>query len=265
MASQAEATDFLGFRLWGPMASWGSVAVGELRVTWSRPSRSAILGFVAAACGIERIDRVAHDKLEQGLGLAVRVDIPGRTLRDYHTAQAPGAKRNKRWMTRRDELAEPDELNTILSERSYLTEQAATILLWRRPDTDAPALDTVRERLIAPVFAPFLGRKSCPLGLPLTPIGPLRAATPVAALTAFDADPASTLHGISPKYETYARERQGKRPEVWMDADDARAFGLESDERTVRRDRIRDRSRWLFADREEVLIRARSAQQGAAP
>lgn len=265
MASQLEATDFLGFRLWGPMASWGSVAVGELRGTWSRPSRSAILGFVAAACGIERKDRVAHDKLERGLGLAVRVDLPGRTLRDYHTAQAPGAKRNKRWLTRRDELAEPLELNTILSERSYLTEQSATILLWWRPGTDALPLDTIKDRLIAPVFAPFLGRKSCPLGLPLTPIGPLRATDPVAALTAFDADPASTLHGISPKYETYARERQGKTPELWMDAGDAQDFCLKSDERTVRRDRIRDRSRWLFADRDEVLIRSGRAQQGAAP
>lgn len=265
MASQAEATDFLCFRLWGPMASWGSVAVGELRGTWSRPSRSAIIGFVAAACGIERKNRAAHDELERGLGFAVRVDLPGRTLRDYHTAQAPGAKRNKRWMTRRDELAEPNELNTILSERSYLTEQAATILLWRRVGTNSPTLDTVKCCLIAPIFTPYLGRKSCPLGLPLTPIGPLRAADPVAALTAFDAYPASTLHGISPKYETYARERQGKRPELWMDAGDASAFRLPSDERTVRRDRVRDRSRWLFADRDEVLIRAGSPQQGATP
>lgn len=265
MASQAETTDFLGFRLWGPMASWGSVAVGELRGTWSRPSRSAILGLIAAACGVERDNRAAHDNLERDLGFAVRVDLPGRTLRDYHTAQAPGSRRNKRWMTRRDELAEPLELNTILSERSYLTEHSATILLWRRPDAREPSLDEINNRLIEPVFAPYLGRKSCPLGLPLTPIGPLRARDPVAALAAFDADPASTLSGLHRNYETHARERQGKQAELWMDADDARAFGLQSDERTVRRDRIRDRSRWLFADRDEVLIRSASGQSGAAP
>ncbi len=265
MASETEMKDFLGFRLWGPMASWGSVAVGELRGTWSRPSRSAILGLVAAACGIEREDRAAHDSLERGLGFAVRVDFPGRTLRDYHTAQAPGSRRNKRWRTRRDELAEPLELNTILSERSYLTEQSATILLWRRPDTQAPCLDDINDRLLEPIFAPYLGRKSCPLGLPLTPIGPLRARDPVAALAVFDADPASALSGLHRNYEARARERLGKQPELWMDADDARAFGLKSDERTVRRDRIRDRSRWLFADRDEVLIRPASVPPGVAP
>lgn len=158
-------------------------------------------------------------------------------------------------MTRRDELAEPLKLNTILSERSYLTEQSATILLWRRVDTGGPSLDEIKDRLIEPVFALYLGRKSCPLGLPLTPISPLRARDPVAALVAFDADPASTLQALYARSETSAREPQGKQAEFWMDADDARAFSLNSDERIVRRDRIRDRSRWLFADRDEVLIR----------
>lgn len=267
MASQAETTAFLGFRLWGPMASWGSIAVGELRGTWSRPSRSAILGLVAAACGIERANRDAHDQLERGLGFAVRVDHHGRTLLDYHTAQVPSAGRNKRWMTRRDELANPLDQNTILSERRYLTEQSVTVLLWRkdRGEAEALSLDTIRQHLLTPVFTPYLGRKSCPLGLPLTPVGPLQARCPVSALELFDADPASTLDGLRGDHEALLRQRQGTPTELWMDADDARAFGLQSDERVVRRDRVRDRSRWLFSDRTEVLVRPAAAQQGALP
>ena len=42
---------FLLFTLYAPMASFGEVAVGERRMSWSRPGRSAILGMVAARLG----------------------------------------------------------------------------------------------------------------------------------------------------------------------------------------------------------------------
>ncbi|HAP98609.1 MAG TPA: type I-E CRISPR-associated protein Cas5/CasD, partial [Rhodospirillum rubrum] len=103
--------DFLVFRLVGPMAAWGDIAVGERRGTWDVPAKSAILGLLAAGLGIDRADRTAHEALDRGLGFAVRQDRPGRLLRDYHTAQAPKARKNARWSTRRDELND-DDLNT---------------------------------------------------------------------------------------------------------------------------------------------------------
>ncbi|NOT72853.1 MAG: type I-E CRISPR-associated protein Cas5/CasD [Hyphomicrobium sp.] len=252
MPSISENTpqQFLVFRLWGPMTSWGDIAVGERRGTWSRPSRSAILGLVASALGIERSNGSAHDRLEAGLGFAVRIDHPGRPMRDYHTAQSPGARKGLRWHTRRDELDPSNDLNTILSERSYMTEMDASIVLWQRPDTVAIDVAGIAERLSKPVFGPFLGRKSCPLGLPLRPYL-LDAPSPLAALLAHDARPVEErmiLTGLN-------RPRRETR-ELWMDEDDARTFGLESlvRERTTRRDRIRDRPRWLFSDRNEVLI-----------
>ena len=36
--------DYLVFRLYGPMASWGQAAVGGDRPTDIQPSRSAVLG-----------------------------------------------------------------------------------------------------------------------------------------------------------------------------------------------------------------------------
>ena len=108
--------EFLLFRLWGPMSSWGSIAVGEHRQTWARPSRSAVLGIVAAALGIERANAAAHQPLEAGLGFAVRVDDGGWAMRDYHTAQAPSSEANRRWRSRHDEIHGSKALNTILFE-----------------------------------------------------------------------------------------------------------------------------------------------------
>ena len=258
-SSERPNQDFLVFRLWGPMASWGDIAVGERRGTWNRPSRSAVLGLIAAALGIERSNRLAHDQLENAIGFAVRVDLAGRPLRDYHTAQSPGARKGKRWFTRRDELADKGELNTILSERSYLIEPSAAIILWRRPDNDGPTLTKIKEHLLESAFTLYLGRKSCPLGIPLIPVGPIAATDPPAALVAFDADPVSNLDVLGKRYVEFAGGRNAAPPELWLDAADARGFGLRSAERTVRRDRIRDRSRWLFDDRDEIRV-----AQGAA-
>ena len=42
------------FRLYGPLASWGEIAVGESRHTAVYPSKSALLGLLAASLGIRR-------------------------------------------------------------------------------------------------------------------------------------------------------------------------------------------------------------------
>jgi len=75
--------DYLVFQLYGPLASWGDIAVGETRPSALTPSRSAILGLLAAALGLKRPDTAkseperedweqAHAALAQGYGLASR-------------------------------------------------------------------------------------------------------------------------------------------------------------------------------------------------
>src|SRR4051794_17544404 len=71
---------YLGFVLHAPLASFGAVAVGERRPGWDRPGRSALLGMIAAALGIDRSDEAAHLGLERGYGVAVRTDAAGRML-----------------------------------------------------------------------------------------------------------------------------------------------------------------------------------------
>lgn len=248
-SSEILPSSYLVFRLWGPMASWGDIAVGERRGTWNRPSRSAILGLVAAALGIERGNGAAHDGLENDIGFAVRVDHPGRPMRDYHTAQSPGARKGLRWSTRRDELDRSNDLNTILSERSYVTEMDAKVVLWQRNHQPSVTLAKIAAGLSEPVFAPYLGRKSCPPGLPLKPTL-VDAANPLAALKAHDA----ALTPDEREVLKVPRRQASLTQEFWMDEDDARDFQLDVLERTTRRDRVRDRPRWLFSGRNEVLI-----------
>ena len=246
--------EFLIFRLWGLMASWGEIAVGERRGSWARPSRSGVLGLVAAALGVERSATPVHQRLEEDLGLAVCVEHPGKPLRDYHTAQSPSQKRGLRWPTRRDELNPAGDLNTILSERGYYTEMDALIALWARGASPAYPLTQIEARLAEPVFTLYLGRKACPLGLP-----PAARVVPAedldTAFRAYDvvsAEMASKLGKYAPK------ARQPRPRSLWLGEADANELGLLTHDRvrqrTQRRDGIRDRARWLFDDRAEVEI-----------
>ena len=158
---------FLLFTLYAPMGSFGEIAVGERRMSWARPGRSAVLGLVAAASGIERTDEDTHRNLEAGLWYAVRTDAPGRPFIDYHTAQTPKARRGRTFATRREEL-ESDDLNTVLSSREWRSDACFTVSLWPRVE-DAVDLDEMAGALRRPRFALYLGRKSAPLGLPLDP------------------------------------------------------------------------------------------------
>ena len=40
-------SELLVFRLFGPLASWGEIAVGQVRPSAVRPTRSALLGLLA--------------------------------------------------------------------------------------------------------------------------------------------------------------------------------------------------------------------------
>jgi CRISPR system Cascade subunit CasD len=124
--------EFLTFVLAAPLAAMGEIAVGERRGTWDRPGRSAVLGLIAACLGLAREDETAHDALETGYGLALRVQHVGPLLPDYHTAQVPPARRGRRFATRAEELSAKD-LETILSRRDYRTDVVALAALCAGP------------------------------------------------------------------------------------------------------------------------------------
>ena len=269
-------TQFLVFRVYGPMVSWGDIAVGERRPTADRPSRSAVIGLLAGALGIDRDDVQRQAALGHEVGMASRVDVPGRLLHDYHTAQAPTESwckdQRKRWKsdpapegplwTRAEELSSPrHDLSTILSERAYLTDTLAAVAVWLRTEDGAFLLTDVEAALRRPVFMPYLGRKSCPPALPFAP-HLVEADHPVRALQQLDfAAKESAVLAPFLRERTWPQQvlrtaDEQKRPTfrqfAWQDVWPEMA-GLTPTMRVERRDEPGRRRAWQFHTRMEQV------------
>ena len=228
---------FLLFTLYAPMASFGEIAVGERRMSWARPSRSAVLGLVAAARGLDRADEGAHAQLEASLYYAVRTDVPGRPLMDYHTAQAPKARRGLTYSTRREEVSAED-LNTVLSTREWLSDACFTVCLWER-EGSAVSLNDLAGALREPQFVLYAGRKSGPLGLPLDP-------ALIVAETFSRAFEKRQRNAAEQEVLATIRSSDDPPAQIAVDHDAAAGGRVER-----RRDSIVNRTRWQFGERLE--------------
>lgn len=69
-----------------PMQSWGQRARFVVRDTAAEPTKSGVIGLLAAARGVARVDDAAIAELAQ-FRMGVRVDREGTVERDYHTVQ----------------------------------------------------------------------------------------------------------------------------------------------------------------------------------
>lgn len=228
-------SDYLLFHLYGPLASWGDIAVGEYRPSFAHPSKSAIIGLLAAALGIRRDEEERQNSLAAACSFAVRIDAMGVLLRDYQTTQVPSAKKGVIHYTRRSELAKKEELNTILSSRDYRCDAAYTIAI--TVANDAPySLKELASALAKPVFTLYLGRKSCPLAMPLHP-QIVDAATLRDALASVSS--IVELNDIISKTDA----------NVFWEGDTPSGLALQ--QVITRRDEPRSRKRWQFSDRRE--------------
>ncbi|MFQ5433142.1 MAG: type I-E CRISPR-associated protein Cas5/CasD [Nitrospinota bacterium] len=236
------------FRLYGAMASWGDIAVGEYRPSFAHPSKSAVLGLLAAAKGVRREDEAVQREMAQCYGFAVRIDAAGNLMRDYHTIQVPpeAALKNHPGATRRDELNAlkryqldyPKVSGTILSSRDYYCDALYTVCLWVRDKTARPfSLGDFEQALKTPGFVLYLGRKACPPSLQLEP--QIKPAQNIKA--AFDA---AEFHD---EFLNGLKMLKTKRY-YWDSHPDA---GLEPMQTFTRRDLPTSRRRWQFADRHE--------------
>jgi len=162
----------LAFRLFGPLAAWGTGEAGETeRPTAGHPGRSAVLGLLAAALGLKRTDEAGQAALAAGYRVAVAAQGPCRVLRDYRTVQTVEPSRAQRktgFASRKQALETGDKVHTMITRRAYLQDG-----LWRvflAPRGAAPHdLDTLAAALRRPVFELYLGRRDCPLALPPAP------------------------------------------------------------------------------------------------
>lgn len=237
---------YLLFRLYGALCSWGDIAVGEYRPGSSHPTRSAVLGLVAAALGINRADEERQQALFAALRYAVCIDAPGTLISDYHTAQVPstGGRSAQPLNSRYEELhAMPKhKLNTILSRRDYLCDAIYTVCLWCAPNASI-SLHDIAEHLRQPVFTLYLGRKSCPLALPLAP-------HIVQAASLRDAFTTAQFPDDNAEFTLWGKEtpKQPVRHVYWEHSEHA---GIRAEHEFTRRDDPGNRTRRLFAARTE--------------
>ncbi len=243
------------FQLQAPLSSWGEVAVGEYRPSAEYPSQSAIQGLLGAALGIARDDDAAQTAFRTGYRLAVGVLSQGRLLRDYHTAQVPSRTDLKKrpHATRRDELSLPKaDLNTILSSRDYRQDAAALVAV--QAVANAPySLAQLTEALKKPKFVLYLGRKSCPVAVPLHP-RVLSAETINTAFSDYQQQLTDLWRQQLPKH--IEPNNLAVRKMVWGDdfgADDLSVMGVERDLSITRKDQVITRQGWQFADRSEHI------------
>lgn len=233
--------DYLLFRLYGPMASWGGIAVGVNRPSYDHPSKSAIMGLLAAALGIQRDEEEKHQDLVESYNFAVAVHSSGTFLRDYHTVQVPSASsiKNQRYiLTRKEELeVDNDDLGTILSSRDYYCDSCYTVAVWPRNSECPYSLEFLRRKLKEPEFTFYLGRKSCPPSLP------------------FEAKIVSgkNLQEVIKKADFKSKEflsplKIPNQARLYWEGNES---DLEPVHTVTRRDCVLSRKRWQFADRKE--------------
>lgn len=158
---------YLVFRLYGPLASWGVPAVGGDRPTAVQPTRSALLGLLASGLGIERNKEDELQALQKSVQLAVKQTVPSSLMRDYHTAQVPTHSNKISHLTRKSEL-EVDKLNTVLSSRDYRCDGVWIVAVSLTLQATV-SLKELRQALLEPAYSLYLGRKSCPLAIPVQP------------------------------------------------------------------------------------------------
>ncbi|WP_034388949.1 type I-E CRISPR-associated protein Cas5/CasD [Deinococcus sp. YIM 77859] len=112
-------------RLVGPMQSWGTRSRFDDRDSEQEPSKSGVLGLVAAALGLDRAEPVDH---LARLAFGVRVDREGLVRTDYHTAQLyPGERRTSTSLTRRVYLSDAAFYAGLSGDASLLTEIQAAL------------------------------------------------------------------------------------------------------------------------------------------
>ncbi|HDG96802.1 MAG TPA: type I-E CRISPR-associated protein Cas5/CasD [Deltaproteobacteria bacterium] len=246
---------YLVFQLYGPLASWGEQAVGKARHSATHPSRSAMLGLLAAALGIKRPDTVTdqqevekfealHMLLADSVGIGIKVISSGSLLKDYQTTQVPPHnKKAKHLYTRRDELLE-EKLGTILSNREYRQDAFYHVAIWSKGKDEKFSLETLLQALQKPVFTPYLGRKSCPPALPFNPV----------------IVKTESLKSALDQYSDSIREKEsvaeylgqgGQMQYFWETCPHS---GMLENFRTPRYDESISRLRWQFRAREEFTL-----------
>jgi len=164
-------------RLAGPMQAWGTQSRFDVRDTGHEPSKSGVIGLIAAALGRPRnepIDDLVH------LRMGVRVEREGTIKRDFHTAlnvaKSHGGKPKD---------CEP-------SHRYYLADAEFLVGLQTTKPQDLQTLQKIQNALQNPAWQLYLGRKAFVPSKPIHIPDGLRPGTLEQALDSYGNPPPGT-------------------------------------------------------------------------
>lgn len=147
-------TSVLKLVLEGPMQSYGRHSKWDTRDSGYYPSKSAVIGMIGCAMGIERNDEYL-DFLADNLSVSVRIDRHGKFMEDLQTVhesvyQAKGG------------LKDGGTYHPLLN-KVYIQDAAFTVFI----TGELELLEKVYLAFQNPIWPVYLGRKSC---VPTSPI-----------------------------------------------------------------------------------------------
>lgn len=147
----------IALRLTGLWQAYGANSVGTDRPTEDVPTKSAIVGMLGAALGIDRLDVDGLVALDRAFAMIAYADARGTLESDFHTAldvppMEQGASRSKG--------------KTALTKRYYLADAVFTVLVVTER-REEERLFAWHEALRYPRYAPTLGRRACAPGTPV--------------------------------------------------------------------------------------------------
>ena len=128
----------------GPLQSYGTSSHFQTRYTDYYPSKSAVLGLLAACLGYRRDEEEKLRELST-LKFAVRIDQQGGLLKDYHIA-----------ITDKEIVEIP---KTYVTNRYYLEDALFVVALSGMDEL----IDTLTKSIKSPYFQPFMERRSLPV------------------------------------------------------------------------------------------------------
>ncbi len=195
-------SETLAFLIDAPLQSWGVSSKFQRRETESWPTKSALVGVLAAALGIDKHAPDEAELLAPYAALTFSVlrwpkPHPSLRLADFHTI---GGGYDKTDPVQRLHIprkaGDGSPFGTVITRRTYLTDARFIALFQGDPAT----LHHAAAALLDPVWGVWFGRKSC---LPATPLSPVVAVTASEALaqlaTILGCDPAemTALEGLT--------------------------------------------------------------------
>ena len=168
-----------------PLLAFGGETIDNYGVIRPFPAASMLTGLLANALGLRRVEQERHQRLQDRLVFAARIDrepAGGVRLTDYQTVKMGDTVdlfvRGGHWVTGWTTRGEPDERAGALGGvgsgpfthqrwRDYYADMRVTVALRLEPAGAEPTLAELADAMQEPARPLFIGRKPC---LPARPL-----------------------------------------------------------------------------------------------